>query len=313
MNAGPVLTIFTAPKPFTDGHITVIQRNAIRSWLALGPAVQVVLVGEEDGLAEAAVQLGVRHLPQVKRNPQGTPLVSSIFDLGRQANASPLLAYVNADILLAPDFVEAACSVQDQASRFLLVGQRWDLQVEEELDFSPGWVERLNRRIQQHGRLHPPGGSDYFIYPRECFTRLPPFAVGRAGWDNWMIYEARRQGWLVVDATRRIPVVHQDHDYRHLPGGQPHYRLPETGENVRLAGGRRTIFALRAANRSLDGAGKLDRLPFSWGRFWREVEIAPLVTLHSMALGQVFFALFHPRKAYHELRAGLSKLVRGIR
>ena len=31
------LTIFTAPKPFTDPHINLIQRNALRSWLALGP------------------------------------------------------------------------------------------------------------------------------------------------------------------------------------------------------------------------------------------------------------------------------------
>jgi len=318
MSAEPVLTIFTAPKPFTDGHIALIQRNAIRSWQALGQMVQVVLVGEEDGLAEAAAELGVLHLPHVARNPQGTPLVSSIFELGRKVNSSPLLAYVNADILLTPDFVDAACSVYDgtrrDASRrgFLLVGRRWDLQVDEELDFSPGWVDRLRQRLQQHGRLHPPGGSDYFIYPRQCFSQIPPFAVGRAGWDNWMIYEARRRGWLVIDATERIPVVHQDHDYRHLPGGQPHYRLPETDENVRLAGGRRTIFALRDANRRLDAAGKLHRLPLTWGRFLREVEIAPLVTLHSMALGQVFFAIFHPIRAYRELRLGFSKALRAV-
>ena len=31
------ITIFTAPKPFTDPHIDLIQRNAIRSWRDLGP------------------------------------------------------------------------------------------------------------------------------------------------------------------------------------------------------------------------------------------------------------------------------------
>ena len=55
-----MLTIFTAPKPFTNPHIDLIQRNAIRSWVALGPEVEVLLIGEEEGLAEAARELGVR-------------------------------------------------------------------------------------------------------------------------------------------------------------------------------------------------------------------------------------------------------------
>ena len=29
----------------------------------------------------------------------------------------------------------------------------------------------------------------------------------------------------VIDASATIPVIHQDHDYSHLPNGQPHYRL----------------------------------------------------------------------------------------
>ncbi len=32
----PALTLFTAPKPFTNPHIALIQRNAFRSWQALG-------------------------------------------------------------------------------------------------------------------------------------------------------------------------------------------------------------------------------------------------------------------------------------
>ncbi len=297
----PYLTLFTAPKPFSDGHIALIQRNAIRSWLALGGDVQVLLVGDEPGMAETAAELGVTVLSDVQRNAQGTPLLNSIFALARGASNSPLLAYVNADILLLPDFVSAARQIAAQARRFLVVGQRWDMEINRDLDFVAGWAERLRDRIAHEGRLHPPAGSDYFIFPRECFTDMPPFAVGRAGWDNWMIYKARREGWPVVDASGAINIVHQDHDYRHLPGGQPHYRLPETFENVRLAGGRRTIFHLRDADRRFAG-GRLQRLPLTWERLWREVEIFPLVRLHSMRLGQLAFALFHPQKAYQEMR-----------
>ncbi len=300
------LTIFSAPKPFLDAHIATIQRNAIRSWVQLGPEVEVVLVGEEAGLAEAAAELGVRHLPAVKRNTSGTPLVSSIFELARQAGNSPFLAYVNADVLLGPDLLAGVQQVGRQLPRFLIVGQRWDVDVRQPLDFSAGWAGRLEELRRQTGRLHPRGGSDYFIFPRDCFVHVPAFAIGRAGWDNWMIYEGRRQRWPVVDATGAIHVLHQDHDYRHLPGGQPHYRLPETYENVRLAGGSRTIFTLADCDRQL-AVGQVRPFPRSWAKFWREVEIFPLVRLRSYRLAQASYAVFHPRRAYGDFRAWLRR------
>lgn len=296
------LTIFSAPKPFTNPHIALIQRNAIRSWTNLGEQVEVILLGDEPGLAEAAAELGVRHIREVARTASGTPLVSSMFDLARRNSASPLLACVNADIVLMPDFVENALRAAAQTRKFLMIGQRYDLDVREPLEFAPGWPERLRDRALSQGRLHRATGSDYFIFPRDCFADMPAFAIGRAGWDNWMIYAGRRSGWPVIDSTQSIMIIHQDHDYSHLPGGKPHYRHPETFENISLAGGKRTIFELRDVNARLE-AGQIKRLPFSWARLWREIEVFPLVTLKSTLLGQVFFAVFHPRKAYYELRS----------
>ena len=295
------LTIFTAPKPFTNPHIAMIQRNALESWLRLGPEVEVLMIGDEEGVAETARFMGIQHLPGVECNASGTPLISSIFDLARQNSSGALLAYVNADIVLLPDLLAGVKKIAEQRKKFLLVGQRWDLQIDIPLDFSEGWLQRLKAEIENRGRLHPPSGSDYFVFPRTCFTEIPDFAVGRAGWDNWMIYKARRQGWAVVDGTRDIRIVHQDHDYSHLPNGEPHYRLPETFENVRLAGGKRTIFHLEDVNwRLIDG--RLRRPAAGWKKFWREVEIFPLIKLRSMLLGQAFFAVFHLKKAYGELR-----------
>lgn len=298
-----LITIFTAPKPFTDPHIALIQHNAIRSWLALGEQVEVILLGEEEGLAEAAALYGVRHLPQVQRTPAGTPLVSSMFALAREYSTSPLLCCVNADILLTPDLLTVGQTMLERHARFLVVGQRWDLDVREPLNFSSGWAERLRQRVQQEGKLHKATGSDYFLFPRGCFTDMPAFAIGRAGWDNWMIYSGRAQGFPVVDATHDLFIVHQNHDYRHLPGGQPHYKHPETLENVRLAGGRRAIFELPDVSHRLVNR-KLVRPPLTWQRFWREVEIFPLVKWHSYPLAVGMYFLLHPKKAYREYREG---------
>ena len=69
----PLITLFSAPKPFTDPHIAMTQRNAVKSWTLL-PDVEVILLGEETGLAAAARELDVKHISNVERNENGTPL-----------------------------------------------------------------------------------------------------------------------------------------------------------------------------------------------------------------------------------------------
>lgn len=249
-----LLTLFSAPKPFLDPHITVIQRNALQSWLHL-PDTEVLLIGSETGLAEVAAEFNVRLLPEVARNELGTPLVSSIFELASQASTSPLLAYVNGDMLFTSDLVAGARAAAGAAPNFLIVGQRWDLDITQPLDFSAGWEQRLRELIRTAGRLHPPQGSDYFIFPRSQFGEMPPFAIGRAGWDNWMIYFACQHGWPVIDATPSILALHQNHDYSHLPGGQPHYDLDESRQNAALAGGMAHLYNMLDTNATLiDGA-----------------------------------------------------------
>ena len=294
-----LITLFTAPKPFTNAHIRLIQRNALASWQALGPEVAVALVGNEPGIAEAAAEFGFAHLPQVQTNTLGTPLISSIFSLARNLSDSPYLAYVNADILLFPDFVDCSRRVGEAVESFLMVGRRWDLRVEEPLRFDPEGQAALLERLRTAGQLHARTGSDFFIFPRACFQLIPDFTVGRAGWDNWMIYHARAQGWHAIDVSADLTIIHQDHDYSHLPDGQRHYRLPETGENVRLGGGWRTVFTLDDASHQLRG-GKITSFPRGWRKFWREVQNYPMLHWNNYALTQVLFTLFHPKRAWGE-------------
>lgn len=300
------LTIFTTPKPFTNAHIAVIQRNALANWRALGEDVAVILLGDEAGAAEAAAKFGALHLPDVARNKEGTPLISDLFSQAREHAGGPLLAYVNADILLMPDFVTTARRAAETRQHFLLVGQRWDLDVTEPLAFDAGWDVELRQLAQTKGRLHPPAGSDYFIFPKDEFREMPQFAIGRAGWDNWMIYWARRQGWPVVDASANIFIIHQNHDYAHLPGGKPHYRQPESIDNIRMAGGRMvTRFMLHDCSHRMQD-GKITAVRLSWKKFWREVEIFPLIRLRSRILGWLAYALFQPKHASDEIRAWLA-------
>lgn len=295
----PLLTLFTAPKPFVDPHVSMIQFNALRSWKLMGEQVQIALIGGEAGIAEIALELNLMHFPHVACNHLGTPLISSIFDIGRHVIDSPFLAYANADIIFFPDFPGIIQRAGTKYDKFLMVGQRWDLAIKDRLTFETDWEAQLRKRARLEGKLHVRTGSDYFAFPRKCFQQIPDFTVGRAGWDNWMIYEARQQDWAVIDSTNAVDIIHQNHDYSHLPGGKPHYHLPETDTNIQLAGGRRMIFELDDSTHCFDGS-RIKSFPGSWKKFWREVEIFPLVKWHFKPLTQFLFTIFHPRQAWVE-------------
>ncbi len=301
-----LLTIFTTPKAFTNPHTALIQMNALCSWQALESEVEILVLGDDEGVDQAAAAVNAQHIPGLRRNAEGTPLISDIFAQARSHANSPLLAYVNADILLMPDILSAAKAALAQFDKFLLIGQRWDLDVTEPLDFSGDWVKALRERAVRDGKLHPPAGSDYFIFPKDGFREMPEFAIGRAGWDNWMIFQSRFLSWPTIDCTRDVMIVHQNHDYSHLPGGQPHYKLPETFTNIRLAGGRWvTRFMLNDCNYSLVN-GTAQKLKLKGKRLLREAEIFPAAALKSKPLGSAFYWLFHPRWAYNEWRRELA-------
>ena len=212
-----MITLFAVPKPFA-GDAAVIQRNALESWRRLGSEVAVVLVGDDEGVAEAAVDAGARHLGGVETTEYGTPLLSSAFALAREAAGTRVLAYVNADILLLRDFVTAIRRVR--FDRFLCLGRRWNVRFDGTVDFAGAYEERLRALVSERGELALPDAIDYFVFDRDGpLTELPRFVVGRPGWDNWMIYRARSLRIPVVDATRSITAIHQQHGYEHVPEG----------------------------------------------------------------------------------------------
>lgn len=213
-----MLTIFATPKPFR-GHFDVIQRNAIRSWTLLRPACEVILFGDDEGTKAVAAEFSIRHIANVERNEYGTPLVSDLFKQAQQLSVHNLLCYVNSDIILMSDFTRAVQRVINHKRRFLLVGQRWNLNVNEELDFTQDWEKKLQAQISQNGQLEDSSGIDYFVFNRGLWDEIPPFAVGRPGWDNWMLYRARSLRAALIDATPVISAVHQNHDYSHHPHG----------------------------------------------------------------------------------------------
>lgn len=244
-DAPALVTIFTIPKPF-DGHIGVIQRNAIRSWkkLAENAPVRVVLFGDEEGIAEFAEEIEVRHISEIEKNESGTPLLSGCFQSAHADFESQYYCFINCDIILQQDFIE---TVQQFDARdfpdFLGIGRRVDVDITEDLDFREEWESEISEIAQSQGQLAPVVCKDYFVFPEHMYKEIPAFAVGRGNWDNWMVANANQSKTPVVDLTEVVTAIHQNHNYTHLGGGRlaAYVTGDEAKTNSKLAGGKNLI------------------------------------------------------------------------
>lgn len=288
-----MITLFTTPKPFT-GHTGMIQENALRSWTLLGPDVRVVLFGDEPGAREMAARLNVIHQPRIARNEYGTPLLDDLFAQAETLSDHRYFCYINADILLLSDFRSALVSARRRKRQFLMVGRRTDLDVNEPVKFELGWEDVMKAAAKQRGKLQRPTAIDYFVFNRGLYGRLPPFAVGRTAWDNWMIYRARLLRASVIDATEAVTCVHQNHDYTHAnhvavvkpePNAQRRgykwiWHGPEAKLNLALAGGQSHLYTIWDCTHQLSDEGLRPRDPLMGlgGGIWsyRRSKLYPL-------------------------------------
>lgn len=255
-----MITIFSIPKPF-EGHLGRIQRNAVRSWRALSD--QVFLFGDEPGTAEACASTGAEHVPSIQRNDYGTPLLNGVFDAAQARSRFPVLCYANADIIFLDGILDAAeNAVRRFGTGFLMAGRRTNLDFDREIEFDDGSRSELRDMVARQGRLQDVWWIDYFVFPNGGVAEMPPFAVGRAGWDNWMVSDALVRGLPVIDCTRDVMAVHQNHDYRHVRAETGSWTGPESERNVSLAGGERCLYSLADATHSLSRGRFRRRLPF---------------------------------------------------
>jgi hypothetical protein len=231
-----MLTIFTIPKPF-EGHIGIIQKNALRSWKRLFSEIEIIVFGDEKGVEEIAKELNIIHIPEISKNRFGTPLISSAFKIAKEKAKNNILVYANTDIVLGKDFIKAIKSIKLES--FLMSGRRIDVDVDEAINFNnSNWENDLIER----GSMHGYSGIDYLAFPKNLYLDIPDFAVGRPGWDSWFVYYIKSLKVPVIDATNVVRVFHQNHEsiYKN--------KIKENEESFNLAGKGKDMCTLREAD-----------------------------------------------------------------
>ena len=251
-----MITLFSTPKPFR-GHIDTIQRNALKSWKLLHADVQVILFGEDEGTVEVCHELGLRHVSEVVRSEHGTKRLDSIFGQVQKIARYEILSYVNCDIILTAEFIDALKRLLAWQSKFLMVGRRWDTDVNHALDFSRNdWQEKIIARAHNEGFQRFYHNIDYFVFPRGLYTEIPPLVVGRVWWDHWLVGKARACGAAVVDVSEVVCAIHQNHDYEyHAQGITGVLQDEEARRNYELAHRDTRLGTIEDATYRLTAAG----------------------------------------------------------
>ncbi len=214
-------------------HVASVKRAGLTAEAGLKP-------GTTKG-AQAGVPTGSGQAPPGTTKAAQPKILRSFFDVAQKMARHELICYVNCDIVLARDFLHAVNAVDALHGRFLMVGRRWNVDVETPIVFAMrDWERRLTERAQAARQLSSGDWIDYFVFRRGLYLgKLPEMVIGRVYWDQWLVWKAIREGAVVVDATEAVMAVHQNHDYGYHPAGKTGVWTDEwSRRNYELAGGR---------------------------------------------------------------------------
>jgi hypothetical protein len=172
------------------------ERFAVETWLKT-PGIEVLFLGEStrDGFLQIVTPRRRLHYLDVPKRGDRVPRFDKMVEYAAIIaiqHDQALTCIMNADIYIQPEqipFIEDY--LIPRAKPFLAVGQR----------------------IEADGTYLPPCGCDYFIMPTTYAweIKIPPFAIGRCTFDNWMMYNALQTGVPLIDLTRVFDVYHQKH------------------------------------------------------------------------------------------------------
>jgi hypothetical protein len=198
-----------------------------------------------------------------------------MFARASQMARHEYLCYCNCDIILLDDFRRAFDRAKAWKEQFLLVSQRWDVDITEPIDFGDAaWVERLRTLTDAEGVQRDEFWIDLFVFKRGLYLDMPPLIVGHCYWDNWMIWKALVDGVRVVDGTSFVTLVHQNHAYSAASGrirGNSNDALSMV--NLKTIGGLGRVRDIKSSTHRLGSEGRIYpnvfRYAHDYTRGWR--------------------------------------------
>lgn len=217
--------LFLAPKPGLGNDIP----DAIMSWRDQLVRIngKVVLLLNELNDIQLAHSFGFTTAP-VRVSEEGFPQLDSLLEVVATFNKSKLVGFCNSDLLPGPNFADAVSAlVQLDVKHSPLRTVDSDLTAHDNPKSIEGWLVVVSRvDFDDHpsdGHVFTDGGVDMWIWnnaqgsvvENNIFgfnSDIPPFALGRPWFDNWLTATAMQLGGrIVIDGTHKIQILHKIH------------------------------------------------------------------------------------------------------
>ncbi|KAK1313742.1 hypothetical protein QJS10_CPA06g01133 [Acorus calamus] len=216
----PSVTVFSAPGPFF-GPVGSRQTLAVRSWLGLSPAIDIVLFSQHPSVGAFADALGPR--VSVERNIDftflGTPFFHSMVTRS-QASTSDISVLIDPETVLLPSFISSLNHAHNLEHDWFLVslsptvpdfpfqlgdnGKDWVNENGEKIK-----AEKLQGFVLENGKWNGYSERVLMAWNRGTWPLhagvLPPFLYGKGLHNQWVINEALSSRFrLVFDASETI-------------------------------------------------------------------------------------------------------------
>ncbi|XP_062578077.1 uncharacterized protein LOC134247110 [Saccostrea cucullata] len=204
----PVVTLFTSWSVDIEKYLC--RNTTVLNWSRLKPFISPIFFTNDTDLMTRVRNKGWNVHPVVKTGI-GIPVLKDMFLAAKNFTKSTFYAYANGDILFTEELLKTVLAVEKMIDihndTILIIGKRTNVQNISMQDAEN--FDLLRNISKQRGELFTAWGEDYFItsanYP---WKEIPDVVIGRRAYDNFLVIESLKRGFIVIDATKTILAVH---------------------------------------------------------------------------------------------------------
>lgn len=206
----PSVVIISTFKPLIPEFI-VEHTNSLQSWKRLRCKPKIVIIGDDQGVAELCANARVIHHPYVKKNNYGTPMINSIFEEGwKYVKDDDICVFVNGDIILTDSLCDTldafVNNFPDYAKRtYFMTAVRNNWYNFTALDFNDAGLKSIPEKNLKRER---PDGIDLFIHRKGTYLNIPDSGIAKFAYDTWLLLYAIDQFELCIDITETCQIIH---------------------------------------------------------------------------------------------------------
>ena len=226
----PLLTLFSTWNNNNASEKDLVHNNTVKNWLSFRPFVIPVVFTNDKTIALECRRNGWDVLPARVTALDDIPVIKFMYLDAMKAYNTSYYAYSNSDILYSSNLVDTLLGCAYNLSYFLnvtfsndsfvygksvyakqptlIIGQRTNVQNVTRNESST-WAA-ITSVGRNRGVLFGGFGFDYFITSRNyTWEKSAEVIVGKPSYDNWLVYNARKQKHKIIDATTTLLAIHQ--------------------------------------------------------------------------------------------------------